>query len=819
LVLCFAEGLPRITHMELEKNRRILVVDDNITIHADFQKILAPNSPTSQLDAGEAALWGQRPVKTWANFSLSFASQGKQAVEIVQTAFGTGLRYSVVFMDVRMPPGMDGVETSVELWKIDPDLQIVICTAYSDKSWEEMMEAVPNPERLLILKKPFDAIEVLQLAHALTEKWALLQSFRQNLDDTERAVEARTQELQASEERFRQLSAQAPIGIFETDAAGLCTYSNPHLQKLMGLSLAQTLGEGWMKSIYPDDSEEVHSFWKTVVRESRESQHEFRLRTPDGVIRWVYLRSALLRSGTGATTGYVASVEDINERKRADDQIAEQASFLDKAQDAIIARDLGGKVLFWNKGAERMYGWSRQEVVGQNLDGFLYTDPKRFEEVIDLTIAKGEWSGELQHLTQKKQEIIVEARWTLIRDNEGNPRSLLAINTDITEKKKLEAQFLRTQRMESIGTLAGGIAHDLNNILAPIMMSIDLLKATAHDPESKGILNTIAVSAKRGSDIVRQVLSFSRGIEGARVEVQPKHLLKDLEAIIKSTFPKDILLHFSVSENTWAILGDPTQVQQVLLNLSVNARDAMPHGGNLTIRVENCRLDKQYVALHPEAKAGAYVKIIIADEGTGIPPKVQEKIFEPFFTTKELGKGTGLGLSTVMAIVRSHEGIIDVSSVQGKGTTFTVFLPATEASLAGEIVRSGSVAVPIGNGETVLVIDDETSLLTVTSLTLRASGYRVLTANDGAEGVAIYTQHRNEIAAVVTDMMMPVMAGPATIKALIKINPAVKIIAVSGLKDDVTGTKVSVSGVKHFLTKPYPSMDLLKTLRLILDEK
>jgi two-component system sensor histidine kinase/response regulator len=316
--------------MDPEKNHRILVVDDNVAIHDDFRKILGTDFSSATFEAEEAALFGgPAPVAPRVLFNLSFASQGKEAVELMQSAYQTSLRYSVVFMDVRMPPGMDGVETAVELWKIDPDLQIVICTAYSDKSWEEMMEAVPNPERLLILKKPFDAIEVLQLAYALTEKWMLLQSSRHNLEEMEQTVQARTRELQASEERFRKLSADAPIGIFETDAAGLCTYSNPHLQKLMGLSLADTIGNGWRKSIYSDDVDAVLSFWGNVVNQGHESQIEFRLHTPDGLIRWVYLRSAPLSLETGETTGHVVSVEDITERKTLEQKLSE-------ARDAAV---------------------------------------------------------------------------------------------------------------------------------------------------------------------------------------------------------------------------------------------------------------------------------------------------------------------------------------------------------------------------------------------------------------------------------------------------------------------------------------------------
>ena len=514
----------------------------------------------------------------------------------------------------------------------------------------------------------------------------------------------------------------------------------------------------------------------------------------------------------------VAFVLDLTERKRAAELIAEQAALLDEAQDAIIVRDLEGKVIFWNKGAERMYGWTRQEVVGVDVSGILFANSKRFAEVNALTLSQGKWSGDLQHLTKDKSEITIEARWTLIRDKEGRPKSVLAINTDITEKKKIEAQFMRAQRMESIGTLAGGIAHDLNNILAPIMMSIDILKLTVTDPQGMSILDTIEVSSRRGSDIVRQVLSFARGLEGERVEIQPTHLLRDLESIIKNTFPKNIRLQFAIPNDTWLILGDPTQVHQILLNLCVNARDAMPNGGDLTIAVENCELDEQYAAMNIQAEAGRYVNISVTDSGTGIPQDVVDKIFDPFFTTKEINEGTGLGLSTVMTIVKSHGGIINVYSEAGKGTTFKVYLPAMELSAEAQQLRTQQISVPRGKDEMVLVIDDEASILTITSQTLLAFGYRVLTATDGAEGVAVYAQHKNEIAAVLTDMSMPIMDGAAVVRALTKINPAIKIIAASGLNANGEAARISGTAVKHFLTKPYTAGTLLTTMRATLDD-
>ncbi len=595
-------------------------------------------------------------------------------------------------------------------------------------------------------------------------------------------------------------------------------FVNEAFERITGYTSAETLGQNLRflqgEKTDPRVLTEIH----LAMAQERPIHRQIINYGKDGSEHWMDTDILPIYDAAGRCTHFASIQRDVTDRKRAEQQIAEQASFLDKARDAILVRNLNGEILFWNKGAERMYGWTRQEVVGRSIDELLYADPKRFAEVHALTISKGEWDGELHHLTNDRRKITVEARWTLIRDDYGHPKSVLSINTDITERKRIESQFMRAQRMESIGTLASGIAHDLNNILAPILMSIDILKSTSDHPETRGILETIDMSAKRGADIVRQVLSFARGVEGERVEVQPKHLLRDLEKIIKDTFPKDIRLLFSTPKDLWTILGDPTQVHQILLNLCVNARDAMPSGGALTIGVENSLLDEQYAAMNIQAKVGRYVTISVTDSGTGMAPDILDKIFAPFFTTKELNKGTGLGLSTVMAIVKSHDGFINVYSEPGKGTTFKVCLPATEPSLTKSRDSSEPAVFPRGKGERILVIDDEMAILAVTGQTLQEFGYQVLTATDGAEAVALYAQHRNEISLVLTDMMMPVLNGPATIHALMRIDPAVKIIATSGLNSNGDLAKLSGVAVKHFLAKPYTAETLLKAIRVTLSE-
>jgi signal transduction histidine kinase len=412
-------------------------------------------------------------------------------------------------------------------------------------------------------------------------------------------------------------------------------------------------------------------------------------------------------------------------------------------------------------------------------------------------------------------DINVESRWTLVRDEEGNPKSILVINTDVTEKKRMESQFLRAQRMESIGTLAGGIAHDLNNILSPILMAIDMLQLRVTDETSKKWFEVMRGNAERGASMVRQVLSFARGVEGERVALQPKHLIKEIVKILRETLPKSIEINFQVPNDLWIISADATQMHQVLMNLCVNARDAMPEGGSISIKAENVFVDENYARMHIEAKAGRFVVIHVTDTGPGMTTEVQSRIFEPFFTTKEMTKGTGLGLSTALTIVKSHGGFINVYSELHKGSQFTVYLPALD--MPGHIDSAAAQTdLPLGKGELILVVDDEKSIREITRGTLETFGYTVLTASDGTEALALYADKKNEIAAVLTDMVMPFMDGPATIRALQRMNPKVRIIAASGLGTGHRAGEGTLEGVSVFLNKPYTAEKLLTTLAEVL---
>jgi PAS domain S-box-containing protein len=755
-----------------------------------------------------------------SGFKVLIAENGESAIEKANYALP-----DLILLDIIMP-GMDGFEACRRLKANDvtqsiPVLFITALNESTDKVKGFHLGAVD------FITKPFQCEEVLARVETHVRLQHLTQQLRSQNTRLEQEIQDRRQieaerlellereraarsEAEAARKRSTNILESITDAFFAVDREWRFNYLNHQaevlLQRTGDTLLGQTLWDEFPAAI---GSTFYHEYHRAVDEQVSVTFEAF----------YAPLNTWFEVHAYPAEEGLSVYFQDITDRKRIEQTIQEQVTLLNVATDAIFVRDLDHQILFWNHGAERIYGWQAAEAIGKKTTEFLYGEvPDQLEQALNTTIETGEWQGELHQLTKSKQKLIIQSRWTLVRDEAEQPKFILTVNTDITEKKQLEAQFLRAQRLESIGTLASGIAHDLNNILTPILAAAQLLplKYPNADDRTQQLFHILEANAKRGADLIKQVLSFARGVEGRRTLLQVRHLLTEIEQITKRTFPKSIEVRTEIpTSNLWLVSADATHLHQVLMNLCVNARDAMPNGGVLSISAENRYVDESYARMYPDAQVGSYVMLTIADTGGGIPREILDRIFDPFFTTKEVGKGTGLGLSTVIGIIKNHGGFISVYSEVGEGTQFKVYLPTAEGVVAQHTEAKECVS---GRGELILVVDDEPFIQEITKISLEDHHYRVLVASDGFEAIALYASHQQDIRVVLLDLMMPGMDGLATLRILQKMNPQVNIIATSGLVSHTKMTELTDLGVTLFLSKPYTTQELLSSLDKIFGE-
>jgi two-component system, cell cycle sensor histidine kinase and response regulator CckA len=763
-----------------QPNRRLLVIDDNRAIHEDFRKILG-EPDTSALAAAEGQLFGRAvPVP----FQIDSAYQGQEALAMVETALAEERPYAMAFLDVRMPPGWDGIETAKRIWAVYPDLQLVICTAYSDYTWADMSEVIGPLERFLILKKPFDTIEVVQMAHALTEKWRLLQQAKSKLSDLERMVGDRTIDLEQARIAALNMMEDAVEARTKTELANedLKRQITERKQAEQRLATQHAVTQALAESTTV--SEAAAKILQVACQ---------KLEWDVGLL-WTFDR----------TKNHVRCVEIWHPPSA---EFGEFAAF-SRLMAFAPGEGLPGRV--WESGQPVWIADLAKEADSPRKS---LLAPLGLHSAVGFPIKlRDETLGVIEFFSVQIQ----------LPDTEL-VAMFAAAGTQIgqfIERKQLEEQFRQSQKMEAFGQLAGGVAHDFNNILGVIQGYVHLLMMDEQrNPDDEQGLRQILSAAERAASLTRQLLMFSRRQEALLKPVLLRDSIDDVAKMLRRLIGEQIKLQIRHASTLLMISADAGMMDQVVMNLVVNARDAMPQGGEITISTEAVAVDHEHAARNSEARVGPHACLSVGDTGSGIPPETLSRIFEPFFTTKEVGKGTGLGLATVYGIVKQHEGWIEVESQVGVGTVFKVFLPAVTQSVNATENKIDTSLVKRGH-ETILLVEDEAPLRALTRAVLERYGYRVIEAVSGVDALAQWEQCGAKVDLLLTDMVMPDgLTGRQLAKQLQAIKPDLKVIYTTGYSINLEGTSFHIRDGCNFLQKPYRPERLFKAIRESLDQK
>jgi PAS domain S-box-containing protein len=820
----------RMNNLPAEKNRRILVIDDNHAIHDDFRKILSPASTAdAALDVTETALFG-RPINAArkTSFEINSAYQGQEGVLLVQKALEAGHPYAMAFVDIRMPPGWDGVETTRKIWELDPQIQIVLCTAYSDYSWDEMFEKLGYRDGLLILKKPFDTVEALQLAQALTEKWRLHQESRKKMADLESMVTQRTGELQGKTAFLEAQVNSSLDGIIVVDGQGKKILQNQRTADLLKIPRHIVDDE--------DDKKQVH--WVTGMTKNPEqfiekvihlyshpdeiSRDEIELKDETVLDRY----SSPVVGKDGKYYGRIWTFRDITERKRTEESLRLLGSAIEQTKESIVITDAeldlpGPKILFVNPAFTKMTGYNEEEAIGKTPR--ILQGPRTDKNVLSRlrqNLERGKvFEGETINYRKDGKEFNLEWQIAPLRNTAGKITHFVAIQRDITERKRLETQLSQSQKMETVGKLAGGFAHEFNSILTAILGQSELLLGDL-PVESSLVKNATEIkkAANRAAALTRQLLAYGRKQILQPETLNLNQIIANMEEMIKLLMGVGTDTQIILATELHAVKVDAGQIEQVIMNLVINARDAMPNGGKLILETSNISFEPESLGLYPELKPGDYVMLTVTDSGMGMTDEVKARIFEPFFSTKKVGQGTGLGLSTCYGIIKQSGGHISVYSELARGATFKVYLPQVEPQVKKTIPRLNSPGLPRGT-ETILLVEDDPALQEMAATLLRRLGYTVLAAANGIEALNLKQQSGiGHIDLLFTDVVMPHMSGKELADRVQALYPHTKILFTSAYTENAIVLQGVLDKGVTLLQKPFTPSALAHKLREVLDQ-